>query len=289
MKPAQDLQDKARSLARPVLAMRNIIHAISRSVRNSLERRPPPLVGMKIEIIRDICTQPEAPQPQSFPLFMALPQEIRLLIWHHASTAGRVVELQWCVTEMGFRNRAAPRPPAVLHTCSESRAEALRVFQPYFSMQGLRKPIYIDPINDILFFRLPLGSPSWQWMQEWVYRPNRMAREALLRVELRGIRRVAFLERDINYGRMAFLALPVRLLPDLEELMVLVADWSLRSCAGRGRNCIEGVSDCVHHAHNNVQQTTKTVKEWEAQLGWEELKGDRPLLTVRHWCLREEE
>jgi hypothetical protein len=95
---------------------------------------------------------------RAFPLFAKFLTEVRLLIWHFARTAGRVVKLQWSELEIDFRNCAAPRPPAVLHACRGSRQEGLKVFRPYFSMQGRRKPIYVDPINDILFFEFPVGT-----------------------------------------------------------------------------------------------------------------------------------
>ena len=144
------------------LAVRRRLHGIGRRVLKSPAEEPSVASRVKIEIIRDICEQPAAlPNQQNqpgFPLFAEFPTEIRLLIWHFASTAGRVVELQWSSTsDIGFRNCAAPRPPAVLHTCRDSRKEALKIFRPYFSMQGRRKPIYVDPVNDILFFRVPHG------------------------------------------------------------------------------------------------------------------------------------
>ena len=41
--------------------------------------------------------------------------------------------------------------------------------------------------------------------------------------------------------------------------------------------------------NDSTRQMTKTLKDWEEQLGWEELGLKRPVLTLRHWCLREEE
>jgi hypothetical protein len=266
---------------------------VGRGALKPLRQKSPVVSRLKIEIMRDVCEQPVILpgqlNQQSFPQFKEFPTEIRLLIWHFASIAGRIVELQWSKREIGFRNSAAPRPPAVFHTCRDSRQEALKVFRPYFSMKGRRKPIYIDPVNDILFFRVPPGFYDWQWRHDWMHTPNRSRRVELLREELRGIRRVAFLWRDIDYDAMRFSVDPLGTLPDLEEFMILWADWSMRTFEGRGVNFIEGVSPCVHHVNDSTRQMTKTLKDWEEQLGWEELGLKRPVLTLRHWCLREEE
>lgn len=295
MKPLQTLHDTANRLGDQVLAVRRRLHGIGRRVLKSPAEEPSVASRVKIEIIRDICEQPAAlPNQQNqpgFPLFAEFPTEIRLLIWHFASTAGRVVELQWSNTsDIGFRNCAAPRPPAVLHACRDSRQEALKVFRPYFSMQGRRKPIYVDPINDILFFRVPHGfyNRHW-WRHDWAYRPGRPHRVELLREEFRGLRRVAFLWMDIEFDSMLVSMGSLRTLPDLEELTVVWADWSSRTFEGRGVNFIEGISPCVHDIHNSTGQLTKSLKDWEEQLGWEELGSKRPVLTLRHWCLREEE
>jgi hypothetical protein len=296
MKPLQKLNENADRLVDQVLAVRRRLHTMRRGVLKSLERKPSVALSLKIEIIRDVCEQPailpDKRNQQSFTMFKEFPTEIRLLIWHFASTSGRVVELQWSNREIGFRNCSAPRPPGVLHACRDSRKEALKVFQPYFSMKGRRKPIYIDPINDILFFRLPPGSYNWQWWNDWMYRPNRPRRVELFREELRGIRRVAFLWRDIQYDSMPFSVKPLRLLPDLEEFMILWAHWSVRTIEGRGVNFIEGVSPTVHvqHAHtDHVLRSIQNLEDWEARLGWDELGGNKPVLSLRHWCLREEE
>jgi hypothetical protein len=293
MKSLQERDGTANRLASQVLALRRRLHRMSQSVLRSKEPKPSVASGLKIEVLRDICEQPAAisdqPHQQSFPQFMELPLEIRLLIWYFASTVGRVVELQWSRLGMGFRNCAAPRPAAVLHTCHESREEALRVFRPYFGMRGRRNPIYVDPVNDVLFFRLPPGLYVSQWMSEWMQRSKRPEREKLLREELKGIRRVAFLARDIEYNGSPFSARPVRLLPDLEELIILWADWSLRTLEGRGFNLIEGVSPHVNHVHTNVSQEIRTVKQWERQFGYRKLRSEKPVISLRHWCVREEE
>ena len=292
MKPLQTLNGTANRLGDQMLAIRRRVHRLGRRILKSLEQKLSAASRYKIEIIRDVCEQPAAladqQNQQSFPLFREFPTEIRLLIWQFASTAGRVVELQWSEWEIGFRNCAAPSPPAVLHTCSDSRKEALKVFRPYFTMQGSRKPIYIDPINDILFFRAPPGFYNRQWRQDWMYIPNR-PRRVELREEFRGIRRVAFLWKDIEFDAIRHNLDPLGGLPDLEELMIVWADWSVRTFEGRGVNFIEGVSPGVHYEHDCARQLIRTLADWESQLGWKELGRKKPVLTLRHWCLREEE
>jgi 2EXR family len=294
MKPLQALNDTADRLVDQVRVVRRRLHTKGWGILKSLEREHAVASGLKIEIIRDVCEQaailPDQLNQESFPLFKEFPTEIRLLIWHFASTAGRVVELQWSKQEIGFRNYTAPRPPAVLHTCRDSRKEALKVFRPYFSMKGRRKPIYIDPINDILFFRVPPGFYEWQWSHDWMYMPNRPQRVGLLLEELKGIRRVAFLWRDIEHDAIRLSLDPLRMLPELEELIILWADWSVRTFEGRGVNFIEGVSSCVHHMNTkNLLRSLETVRRWEVQLGWENLGSKSPAFSYRHWCLRDEE
>lgn len=293
MKSLRGLSGTADHVASLLLALKRRLHRPSRGALPSTEPKPSAACRLKIEVVRDICEQPAAvPEPahqEGFPRFMDLPVEIRLLIWHFASTGGRVVELQWSRWEMGFNNSAAPRPAAVLHACRESREAALKVFRPYFGMRGQRKPIYVDPVNDVLFFRLPPGSFVWQWMIEWMKRRKRLRREDLFREELRGIRRVAFLGRDIEYNNSPFSRRPVRLLPDLEELIILWADWSMRPFEGRGFNLIEGVSPCVNHTHTNLSQEIKPLWQWEAQFGFSNLRSKKLVVSLRHWCVRAEE
>jgi hypothetical protein len=293
MKLLQTLNNTANRLRDQMLAVRRRVHRLGRCVLKSPEQEPSVASRYKIEILRDICEQPAAladqQNQQSFPLFKEFPTEIRLLIWHFASTTGRVVELQWSKWEIGFRNCTAPRPPAVLHTCRDSRKEALKVIRPYFTMQGGRKPIYVDPINDVLFFRIPPGFYNQQWRHDWIYMPNRPRGWELLREEFRGIRRVAILWKDIEFDAMRHDLDPLGALPDLEELIIVWADWSLRTFEGRGVNFIEGVSPGVHHVHDCARQLIQALADWERRLGWEELGLKRPVLTLRHWCLREEE
>jgi hypothetical protein len=298
MKPLQSLKDTADHLGDQALRVRKRLHTMITGALKPLERKSPVAPRLKIEIVRDVCEQPAASPyqlgQQHFYQFAEFPAEIRLLIWHFASRTGRVIELQWSRKEIGFRNCAAPRPPAVLHTCRDSRKEALKIFQPYFSMEGCRKPIYVDPVNDILFFRIPPGSFTWAWRHEWMYMPNRLRRVELFREELKGIRRVAFLWTDFQQNSMPFSADPLGLLPDLEEFILLWADWSLRTFEGRGANFIEGISPCVHHVRKNVREIINDLSVWEERLGLGETRRDRlgsqrPTLTLRHWCLRDEE
>ena len=65
--------------------------------------------------------------------------------------------------------------------------------------------------------------------------------------------------------------------------IVLWADWSSRTFEGRGVNFIEGISPCVHDIHNSTRQLTKSLKDWEERLGWEETRRtneDKPFLPL---------
>jgi hypothetical protein len=280
------------------LVLRKKFHNIGQSALKSLERKPSESSCVTIDIVRDICDQPVALQDQlqqqSFPRFAEFPTEIRLLIWHFASLTERVVELQWSEKQFGFRNCAAPRPPAVLHACRDARKEALNILQPYFSMKGHRNPIYIDPMNDILFFRTPPGSFIWSWRLQWMRGPDRQERMKKFREDLKGIRRVAFLQKNFKDNSMPISVDSLYLLPDLEELNILWAGWSYRPFVGRGVNLIEGVSPCVHHENENVRQAHHNMNGWEERLALEtawrnELGWRMPTMKLRHWCLRDME
>jgi hypothetical protein len=231
------------------------------------------------------------PRQPSFLLFTELPTEIRLMIWRFASTIERIVEIQWANCN---RNCSAPRPPPVLHACRESREEALKIFHPYFGLgeSASPKPIYINPINDIVFFRLVKIEQSWRW----VLSPN-----AWWQDELRTLRRVAFSWRDMeDPSSTPFHKLPVQLFENLEDLIIVWADgWRQRSFDGRGVNYFEGVSPDVHCRHcvqadetfYNVRLGCSLEREqwWKSQNGWEEPGWKRPILSWRHWCLRMED
>lgn len=89
----------------------------------------------------------------SFHLFSALPVEIRLEIWQYTCCQPRVVEVYYdgaldqCIT-------TTPQPVA-LRICSESRREALRLYQPLFGTTTHDARIYFHRDHDTLYLPRP--------------------------------------------------------------------------------------------------------------------------------------
>jgi len=102
--------------------------------------------------------------PRRFRRFFELPAEIRGMIWGEwiRELGARVIEIR----QEGYDEelRSPCRIPALLHTCRESRAEALKVYQLTFGLSGVgngdwelrngsgRGRIYVDFERDIIFF-----------------------------------------------------------------------------------------------------------------------------------------
>ncbi|KAI8624510.1 hypothetical protein F5Y19DRAFT_312202 [Xylariaceae sp. FL1651] len=90
--------------------------------------------------------------PTSFPLFTLLPTELRLQIWL-LSCQPRVVEVSYnpvndcCTTTASI--------PPVLHTCHQSRSEALRVYKKSFGTKSHKSRIYFCREIDTLYIPRP--------------------------------------------------------------------------------------------------------------------------------------
>jgi hypothetical protein len=83
-----------------------------------------------------------------------IPLEIRKLIWQYTLLASRII--QFTVREdHGGSFFSGSTPPVALHICSESRQEALSIYQPFFAfdreMESASRPIYFCPVRDILY------------------------------------------------------------------------------------------------------------------------------------------
>ncbi|OTB00079.1 hypothetical protein M426DRAFT_43129, partial [Hypoxylon sp. CI-4A] len=87
-----------------------------------------------------------------FPLFSYLPTELRLQIWRHSCHA-RVVD----VVYDGHDDRcvSTSAPPSILHTCRESRHEALRIYKLAFGTRSQPPRIYFCPEIDTLYIPRP--------------------------------------------------------------------------------------------------------------------------------------
>ncbi|KAF4636850.1 hypothetical protein G7Y89_g1224 [Cudoniella acicularis] len=84
--------------------------------------------------------QPAGVPPQQFTLFPELPPELQLKIWKMALKEGRIIEVRtFQVRGYPKHSRPITPQPPLLHTCHDSRKEALKVYQllevqnPWFS------------------------------------------------------------------------------------------------------------------------------------------------------------
>ena len=88
----------------------------------------------------------------SFDLFSLLPAELRLEIWR-LSCPQRVVEVFYAAEQ--DRCLTPSTPPAILHTCRESRNEGLRIFRRSFGTRSCEPRIYFCPHLDTLYLPRP--------------------------------------------------------------------------------------------------------------------------------------
>ncbi|KAK7753683.1 hypothetical protein SLS62_004305 [Diatrype stigma] len=93
-----------------------------------------------------------SPPPSNFEFFSQLPAELRLEIWR-LSCSERVVEVFYNSEE--DRCLTTSRPPAILHTCRESRNEGLRIFKNSFGTNSHEPNIYFCPYLDTLYLPRP--------------------------------------------------------------------------------------------------------------------------------------
>lgn len=90
----------------------------------------------------------------TFTLFPNLPTELQIKIWRHALPGPRIIQLHYLNGTFSFHGA---RPPTVLHACRTSREVALSVFEPAFTRDGQRAPIYIDLAHDTLYLAAQLA------------------------------------------------------------------------------------------------------------------------------------
>jgi 2EXR family len=93
---------------------------------------------------------------ETFTLFPHLPFELRLKIWEHALSEPRTVTIS-CQREMLDRERRFAKaftsptpPPSLLHTCRESRSEALSQYTPAFKTDTSEIYTYFSFSRDTL-------------------------------------------------------------------------------------------------------------------------------------------
>ncbi|KUJ24037.1 uncharacterized protein LY89DRAFT_9775 [Mollisia scopiformis] len=98
---------------------------------------------------------PTPPDPATpFP-FTKLPIELRLYIWNlsilqfvHSSMINTIVPLTWDPRRRAFHTDR--KPPPLLHTCQESRTEALKTYQLRFASSPELARVYFSYEHDIL-------------------------------------------------------------------------------------------------------------------------------------------
>ncbi|KAF4987512.1 hypothetical protein FGRMN_10327 [Fusarium graminum] len=90
------------------------------------------------------------------PNFCKLPTELRLKIWNYNLPPTRLVPLQCgsgCSKSLSWTGCTSPAPiPANLHTCAESRSEALKHYGLGFGFARGPGQVFLDPERDILYF-----------------------------------------------------------------------------------------------------------------------------------------
>ena len=88
----------------------------------------------------------------AFGFFSLLPVELRLDIWR-LSCPQRIVEVFYAAEQ--DRCLTTSTPPAILHTCRESRNEGLRIFRRFFGTRSCESRIYFCPHLDTLYLPRP--------------------------------------------------------------------------------------------------------------------------------------
>jgi hypothetical protein len=217
------------------------------------------------------------PKVENFPLFATFPPEIRVQVWQYSASFERIVEIQYAGRSKGIRHSASPRPPAILHVCSESRHEALKVYKPCFGTRKIPKSMYINPTSDILFFRVAAQSQTWRF----ILGPNSLWRE-----QLKNVRRIAFTYTGSNNVR--FMKKTICSFPNLEELIILWAeDAYARPLEGRGVSYMEPVPG---NGENKRYSSWQSAMRWKANIESEfwsiKFERETPVISVRHWCMR---
>ncbi len=93
------------------------------------------------------------PKPLSaFILFPKLPVELRLKVYTlHLHATTRFVQIHWDSRQRSFKS--LKRVPPLLHTCQESRHEALKIYQLRFASSPELARVYFSYGQDILIIR----------------------------------------------------------------------------------------------------------------------------------------
>ncbi|KAI9048227.1 hypothetical protein LZ554_008022 [Drepanopeziza brunnea f. sp. 'monogermtubi'] len=96
------------------------------------------------------AVQPKPKPGTTFTLFPKLPVELRLKIYseHLTTSTSRIVKICWNARKRAFVSRRPP--PPLLHTCSESRHQALKMYQLHFASSPEFARVYFSFERDTL-------------------------------------------------------------------------------------------------------------------------------------------
>ncbi|KAI0180506.1 hypothetical protein GGR52DRAFT_531663 [Hypoxylon sp. FL1284] len=119
--------------------------------------------------VRDKSSPVTMNRSQTFPLFAALPIELRLMIWTYNLPGPRVVDIKY-TTESDSTSepqQKGHKPPTTciftssipvnLRVCRESRLAALRRYRFLFRDGTKHGQVVFDPVRDTLYFGARLG------------------------------------------------------------------------------------------------------------------------------------
>jgi hypothetical protein len=160
--------------------------------------------------------QLESNDERPFPLFSSFPPEIRLQIWSCAAQEPRMVLFET------WRSGARYLPPAILHTCHESRVEGLKVYE--ILRNGGCPPNVWYPKGrgpKLMYFNVGCDTlllDSLPWNYGW---GRRIGRPTVLIERLAVTRR--FLSRTSGWAIWRDLPL----LKGLKELILVADDWEM--------------------------------------------------------------
>ncbi|KAM0246302.1 hypothetical protein ACHAP5_004775 [Fusarium lateritium] len=104
------------------------------------------------------------PSSPTFPQFMKLPPEIRLMIWKLSFGPGRIFRTKATSHVSGVMPMAVNhKPPAATQACKEARLLSLQVGKFLFGSFGSKiKSLWFNPSQDVLYWN-DKSFPSWQF------------------------------------------------------------------------------------------------------------------------------
>ncbi|KAI6770487.1 hypothetical protein HG530_005116 [Fusarium avenaceum] len=104
------------------------------------------------------------PSSPTFPQFMKLPPEIRIMIWKLSFGPGRIFRTKATSDVPGVIPMAVNhKPPAATQACKEARLLSLQIGKFLFGSYGSKiKSLWFNPSRDLLYWS-DRSFPSWQF------------------------------------------------------------------------------------------------------------------------------